>query len=47
MILLIPFVFNMKLQSSKCIPFNENPENLNCIFSGNPAKHDVVFAKAY
>ncbi len=31
----------------RCIPFDENPENLNCIYSGKPAKHQVVFAKAY
>jgi prolyl-tRNA synthetase len=31
----------------RCIPFDENPKNLNCIYSGKPAKHQVVFAKAY
>ena len=31
----------------RCIPFDENPENLNCVFSGKEAKHEVIFAKAY
>ena len=31
----------------RCIPFDENPEGLNCIFSENPAKHEVIYAKAY
>jgi len=31
----------------RCIPFNENPKNLNCIFSGNEAMHEVIFAKSY
>ena len=31
----------------RCIPFDENPEGLNCIYSGKPAKHEVIFAKAY
>ncbi len=31
----------------RCIPFNENPIDLNCIFSGNQAKHEVIFAKSY
>ncbi len=31
----------------RCIPFDENPKGLNCIFSGSPAKHEVIFAKAY
>ena len=31
----------------RCIPFNEEPKGLSCIFSGEEAKHEVVFAKAY
>ena len=31
----------------RCIPFDEKPNGLNCIFSGSPAKHEVIFAKAY
>ena len=31
----------------RCIPFNENPKGLNCIFSGNEAIHEVIFAKSY
>jgi prolyl-tRNA synthetase len=31
----------------RCIPFDENPKNLNCIYSGGPAKHEVIYAKAY
>ena len=31
----------------RCIPFDENPKNLNCIYSGSPAKHEVIYAKAY
>ena len=31
----------------RCIPFDEKPDNLNCIFTGKPAKHEVIFAKAY
>ena len=31
----------------RCIPFDENPEGLHCIFSENPAKHEVIYAKAY
>ena len=31
----------------RCIPFDEKPESLRCIFSGRPAKHEVIFAKAY
>ena len=31
----------------RCIPFDEKPEDLCCIFSGKPAKHEVIFAKAY
>ena len=26
---------------------DENPKNLHCIFSGKPAKHEVIYAKAY
>ena len=31
----------------RVIPFDENTKGLNCIFSGKPAKHEVIFAKAY
>ena len=31
----------------RVIPMDENPKGLNCIYSGKPAKHEVVFAKAY
>ncbi len=31
----------------RCIPFDENTENLTCVFSGKEAKHEVIFAKAY
>jgi len=31
----------------RCIPFDGNLSELNCIFTGNPAKHQVLFSKAY
>ena len=31
----------------RVIPFDENPKKLVCIYSGKPAKHEVIFAKAY
>ena len=31
----------------RCVPFDENPENLKCIYSGQPAQHEVIYAKAY
>ena len=31
----------------RVIPIDENPKGLNCIYSGKPAKHEVIFAKAY
>ena len=31
----------------RCIPFDEKQEGLTCIFTGEPAKHEVIFAKAY
>ena len=31
----------------RCIPFDENTKGLKCIISGEPAKHEVIFAKAY
>ena len=31
----------------RCIPFDESPKNKKCILSGEPAKHEVIFAKAY
>jgi len=33
--------------TTRVIPFDENPKNLKCIYTGNPAKHEVIFAKAY
>ncbi len=31
----------------RVIPFDENPRDLLCIYSGKSAKHEVIFAKAY
>ena len=31
----------------RVIPFDENPKDLTCIYSGKPAKYEVIFAKAY
>ena len=31
----------------RCIPFDESPANLECILTGSPARHEVIFAKAY
>ena len=31
----------------RCIPLDNNLEEGNCVFSGNPSKQRVVFAKAY
>ena len=31
----------------RCIPFDENPEKLTCVLTGQQAKHEVIFAKAY
>lgn len=31
----------------RCIPFNEDPKGLKCVYSGKKAKHEVIFAKAY
>ena len=31
----------------RVIPFNEDTRGLTCIYSGNAAKHEVIFAKAY
>ena len=31
----------------RCIPFNSNPKDLKCIYSGKDAIHEVIFAKAY
>mgnify|MGYP001411455955 FL=1 len=31
----------------RCIPFDENSENLRCVYSNKPAKHEVIYAKAY
>jgi len=33
--------------TTRIIPFDENPKNLKCIYTGKPAKHEVIFAKAY
>ena len=31
----------------RCIPFDEDPEELTCVLTGQKAKHEVIFAKAY
>ena len=31
----------------RCIPFDENPKKLTCVLTGQKAKHEVIFAKAY
>ena len=31
----------------RCILPDENVDGKNCIYSGNPAKHEVIFARAY
>ncbi len=31
----------------RCIPFDEQPKDLTCVYSGKPAKHEVIYAKAY
>ncbi len=31
----------------RVIPHDENPKELKCIYSGKPARHEVLFAKAY
>jgi prolyl-tRNA synthetase len=31
----------------RCIPFDGDPSELKCIFTGNAAKHQVIFSKAY
>jgi prolyl-tRNA synthetase len=31
----------------RCILTEEKAEGINCVYSGNPAKHIVIFAKAY
>ena len=31
----------------RCIPLDEKPKDLKCIYSTSPAKHEVIFAKAY
>ena len=31
----------------RLIPFDDNPEGSCCIYSGNPAQHRVIFARAY
>jgi prolyl-tRNA synthetase len=33
--------------TTRVIPFDENPKDIKCIYTGKPAKHEVVFAKAY
>ncbi len=33
--------------TTRVIPFDENPKGLKCIYTGKPAKHEVIFAKAY
>ena len=31
----------------RCLPFDENPSGKQCILTGNDAKHEAIFAKAY
>ena len=31
----------------RCIPFDENPSDLLCVYSGEKAKHEVIYAKSY
>ena len=31
----------------RCIPFDEKPNGLTCIYSGAPAMHEVIFSRAY
>ena len=31
----------------RCIPFNSDPTGLKCIYSGDKAVHEAIFAKAY
>ena len=31
----------------RCIPFNSDPKGLTCIYSGQNALHEAIFAKAY
>ncbi|MCH7859585.1 MAG: proline--tRNA ligase [Candidatus Marinimicrobia bacterium] len=31
----------------RCIPLDENPSGLKCVYSGQPAKYEVVLARAY
>ncbi len=31
----------------RCIPFDENPDGMTCIYSGVPARHQVICAKSY
>jgi prolyl-tRNA synthetase len=31
----------------RCIPMNNKEENGKCVFTGNPSKQRVLFAKAY
>ena len=31
----------------RCIPLNQTNTNITCIYSNKPAKHSVIFAKAY
>jgi prolyl-tRNA synthetase len=33
--------------TTRIIPFDENPKDLKCIYTGKLAKHEVIFAKAY
>ena len=30
-----------------CIPFDEDPEELTCVLTGQKAKHEVIFARPY
>ena len=42
-----PAIKNETKATIRCIPFNSNPKDLKCIYSGEDAIHEVIFAKAY
>ena len=41
------FIKNETKATIRCIPFDQHIKNLKCIVSGEDAKHEVIFAKAY
>ena len=34
-------------ETIRCLPFDQNIQNLNCIYTNNPAQYLAVFSKAY